>query len=40
MTIFYSDVKSLSKYSPVTFHLSPAVTILNENPGSDMSSII
>ena len=33
MTIFYSVVEPLSKYSPVTLHLSPAVRILNENPG-------
>ena len=33
MTIFYSDVKPLSKYSPVTLHLSPATRILNQNPG-------
>jgi len=32
MTIFYSDVEPLSKYSPVTLHLSPATRILNENP--------
>ena len=31
MTIFYSDVEPLSKYSPVTFNLSPATTILHEN---------
>ena len=28
----FSDVKSLSKYSPVTLHLSPATRILGENP--------
>ena len=33
MTIFYSDVGPLSIYSPVTLHLSPATTIVNENPG-------
>jgi len=33
MTIFYSDVEPLSKYSPVTLHLSSAARILNENPG-------
>ena len=32
MTIFYSDVEPLSKYSPVTSHFSPATRILNENP--------
>ena len=32
MTILYSDVEPLSKYSPVTLHLSPATRILNENP--------
>ena len=31
MTNFYSYVEPLSKYSPVTLHLSPATTILNEN---------
>jgi len=31
MTIFYSDMEPLSKYSPVTLHLSPATTILSEN---------
>ena len=36
MTIFYSDVEPLSKYSPVMLHLSPATRILNENSGSDM----
>ena len=32
MTILYSDVEPLSKYSPVTLQLSPATRILNENP--------
>ena len=32
MTILYSDVEPLSKYSPVTLHLSPATRILNDNP--------
>lgn len=32
MTIFYSDVKPLSKYSHVTLHLPPATWILSENP--------
>ena len=32
MTIFYADSEPLSKYSPVTFHLSPATRILDENP--------
>ena len=27
-----SDLKPLSKYSPVMLHLSPATRILNENP--------
>ena len=31
MTNFYSYVEPLSKYSPVTLHLSPATRILNEN---------
>ena len=33
MTIFYSDMKPLSKYSAVTLHLSPATRILSQNPG-------
>ena len=32
MTIFYSDMEPLSKYSPVTIQLSPATRILSENP--------
>ena len=32
MTVFYSGVEPLSKYSPVMLHLSPASRILNENP--------
>ena len=32
MTIFYPDMESLSKYSPVMLQLSPAARILNENP--------
>ena len=32
MTIFYSDTEPLSKYSPVTLHLSPVTRILGENP--------
>ena len=32
MTIFYSDMKLLSKYSPITLHFSPATRILSENP--------
>ena len=32
MTIFYSDVEPLSKYSPVTLPLSSATRIRNENP--------
>ena len=31
LTILYSDVEHLSKYSPVTLHLSPATRILIEN---------
>ena len=31
MTILNSDVEPLSKYSPVTLHLSPATRILNDN---------
>ena len=31
MTILYSDVEPLSKYSPVTLHLSPATRILTDN---------
>ena len=34
MTIFYSDVKPLSKYSPATLLLSPATRILSENTGT------
>ena len=30
MTIFYLDMEPLSKYCPVTLHLSPATRILNE----------
>ena len=29
---YYSDAGPLSKYSPVTLHLSPAPRILNDNP--------
>ena len=32
MIIFHSHKKPLSKYCPVTLHLSPAIRILNENP--------
>ena len=32
MTIFYSDMEHLSKYSPLTIQLSPATIILSENP--------
>ena len=32
MNILYSNVEPLSKFSPVTLHLSPATMILNENP--------
>ena len=31
LTILYSDVEHLSKYSPVTLHLSPATGIFIEN---------
>ena len=31
ITIFYSDVEPLLKYSPVTLYLSPSMRILNEN---------
>ena len=40
MTILYSDVEPLSKYSPVTLHLSPATRILNENPGKWINNTI
>ena len=33
LTSFHSDVDLVSKYSPVTLHLSPSTRILNENPG-------
>ena len=32
MAIFYSDMESLSQYSPVQLHLSPATRILSKNP--------
>jgi len=32
MTILYSDMEPLSKYSPATLHLFPATRILDENP--------
>ena len=32
MTIFYSDMEPLSKYSPAMLHLSPVTRILSENP--------
>ena len=32
MTIIYSDLEPLSKYSSVMLHLSPTTRILNENP--------
>ena len=35
-TIFYSDMEPLSKYSPVTLHLSPASRVLSENPDRRM----
>ena len=31
-TIFYSHEETLSKYFPITLHLSPATRILSENP--------
>ena len=34
LIFFFSDVEPLSKYSPVTLHLSPATRILNENPAN------
>ena len=30
--VFYSDMEPLSKYAPVTLHLSLATKILSENP--------
>ena len=33
MTIFYSDMETLSQYSPVKLHLSHATRFLSENPG-------
>ena len=32
MTIFFVRHGAISKYSPVTLHLSPATRILSENP--------
>ena len=32
VTIFHSDMMPLSQYPPVRLHLSPATSILNENP--------
>ena len=32
MTVIYSDLEPLSKYSPVMLHLSPTTKILKENP--------
>ena len=40
MTIFYSYIEPLSRYSPVTLHLSPATIILNENPKYEMESVV
>ena len=40
MTIFYSYIEPLSRYSPVTLHLSPATIILNENPKYEMESLV
>ena len=33
MQTFQADFQALSKYSPVTFHYSPATAIFNETPG-------
>ena len=40
MTIFYSDVEPLSKYSPAMLHLSPSTRIANhnENPATSLST--
>ena len=40
MTIFYSDVEPLSKYSPAMLRLSPAAGIANhdENPATSLST--
>ena len=40
VTIFYSDEETLSKYSRVTLHLSPATRILNENPSNSVIKIL
>ena len=40
MTIFYSDVEPLSKYSPVMLHLSPATRICNEDPAYRLTHIL
>ena len=40
MTIFYSYIEPLSRYSRVTLHLSPATIILNENPKYEMESLV
>ena len=40
MTKFYLDAEHLSKYSPVTLHLSPASGILNENSVSESLVVI
>ena len=32
MTILYSDMEPLSKYSPVMLHLFPATRIFSESP--------
>ena len=40
VTIFYSDEETLSKYSRVTLHLSPATRILNENPSNSVIRIL
>ena len=39
MTILYSDVEPLSKFSPVALNLSPATRILNENPDGLLQKI-
>ena len=36
MTIFYSNEEPLSKYFPITLHVSPATRILNENPAQQV----
>lgn len=38
MTIFYSDLEHLSKYSPALLHLPPATKILNVNEDCDYNA--